>query len=318
MSILHVNQIAKKLKELFGSIVPSDDIAEHDAERAQKIQTRCLAAFAIYSQAGCSEAEAASAVVDGPDDNGLDAIYFSHASKTLYLAQSKWMQDGVGEPSSADIGKFCDGVNDLINTEWERFNHRIQAKRSEVEAALDAFDVKVQLIVVYSGSANLAKHGMGRINDLLSALNDASELVTFAQLNQAEIYRILSSGLAGAPIELDFGLANWGRIDDPIESYYGTITGEEVADWWKKNGERLFERNLRGVLGKTEVNLEVSNTIDNRPADFWFFNNGITVVASKVTKTLAGGSNRELGTFKAENAREPLNKSLAGTPAGAD
>jgi len=261
-----------------------------------------LAAFGIYSQSSCTEAEAGASVVDGGDDNGIDAIHFSPLSKTLYVVQSKWMKDGPGEPSVGDIGKFCDGVRDLINAEWDRFNAKAQAKRTEVETALESFDAKVCLVLVYTGTSHLAKHGMVRINDLLSSLNDTSEVVSFVPLNQAAVYRVLSSGVSGKSIDLDFGLANWGKVEEPLEAYYGTITGEEVALWWQKNGDNLFERNLRGVLGKTEVNQEVSATIENRPDDFWLFNNGVTVVASRVTKSLAGGSNRELGTFKAEHA----------------
>ena len=96
MSNLHLMQIARKLHELFESSIPQDDIAAHDPEREQKLLTRCLAAFGIYSQSGCEAAHAAASVTDGGDDNGVDAVYFSLPNKTLYIVQSKWIKDGNG------------------------------------------------------------------------------------------------------------------------------------------------------------------------------------------------------------------------------
>lgn len=302
MSKLHVNQIAERVSDLFSKSVPQDDLNVDDKQREVKVLTRCLAAFSIYSQSNCSIEEAANSVVDGADDNGLDAIYYNATTKILYIAQAKWIQDGVGEPDSGEIAKFCKGIRDLVNSEWENFNKRVTDKRDEVDLAIQDYELSIRLILAYTGSSDLATHGQKLIDELLNTINDTSEIVKFDYLNQLKLHQVLSTGSTGAPITLEFGLSSWGKVDDPLESYYGTISGEEVAAWWKSHGDRLFAGNLRGVLGKTEVNQEVASTIANRADDFWFFNNGVTVVASSIAKNLAGGSNRDIGSFKAENA----------------
>ena len=55
------------------------------------------------------------------------------------------------------------------------------------------------------------------------------------------------------------------------------------------------------MLGNTEVNKEIENTIQNQPDKFWYFNNGITLIANDVTKNLIGGSSRDSGYFNATN-----------------
>jgi len=212
------------------------------------------------------------------------------------------MGDGSGEPASADISKFCRGVEDLLNFEWDRFNSAVQDKRADIEAVIRAFDARVELVLIYTGSSELAQHGRRILDDLLAKLNDSSELVSLTILNQAGVYSSLAAGAAGNPVHLEFGLANWGRADEPLAAYYGTITGAELAQWWNTNGDRLFEHNLRSVLGKTDVNQEIYTTALSRPKDFWYFNNGVTVVAGNVTKTLVGGASRDFGTFRADNA----------------
>jgi superfamily II DNA or RNA helicase len=109
---------------------------------------------------------------------------------------------------------------------------------------------------------------------------------------------MIATGTDIKPLEVVF----WGKVESPHVAFYGMVTGTEVATWWKQFGERLFAKNLRGVLGPTEVNKQVSETIESRPDDFWYFNNGITVTAKVVEKTPAGGGNREFGTFRASSA----------------
>jgi AIPR protein len=42
-------------------------------------------------------------------------------------------------------------------------------------------------------------------------------------------------------------------------------------------------------------------TLQDVPDNFWYFNNGITIIASKITKTMAGGGGTDFGTFHCEN-----------------
>lgn len=148
----------------------------------------------------------------------------------------------------------------------------------------------------------MAGHATRQLDDLLAELNDATEIAAFQNMGQERIYSMMAEGAAGGSINLEFGLSSWGKIETPHVAFYGMVTGTEVAAWWKEYGERLFAKNLRGVLGSTEVNKQVAETVEARPDDFWYFNNGITVTAKGVEKTLAGGGNRDLGTFRASGA----------------
>lgn len=302
MSVLHVNQIATRIRTQFEPSVSKVGINLTNPSADKQLLTRCLAAYGVQYKTACSDTDAGTAVVDGANDNGIDAVYVNQNANVIVLVQSKWMADGVGEPSSADISKFTRGVEDLLNFEWDRFNAAIQSKRVEIEAVINAFDARVELVLIYTGSSELAIHGRTIIDGLLSKLNDSSELVSLSILNQSGVYSSLATGVAGDPVTLEFGLANWGRVDEPLLAYYGTIAGPELAAWWSASGDRLFEQNLRGILGKTDVNQEIAGTTMNRPRDFWYFNNGVTVVANRVTKTLVGGASRDFGTFRAESA----------------
>lgn len=176
MSVIHIVQIQKKVKYLFESKIDKSDIKGNDSERDIKITTRCLAAYAIYISTNCSVEDAASSVVDGSDDNGIDAIYYSQLSHQMILVQSKFSKDGNGEPSSGDVAKYINGIRDLINLRFGRFNKKVKEKECLIEQALSSYETHYTIILIDTFmSANLAIHSKRLIDDLLN-LNSATLL----------------------------------------------------------------------------------------------------------------------------------------------
>lgn len=306
MSIIHVNQIASKIKFLFESRLDKSDLNDNDAEYETKILTRCLAAYAVYCIGNSTEVEAANAVIDGGDDNGIDAIHYSPSNKRMILVQSKWSKKGVGEPESGDIRKFKDGVFDLLNLDFSRFNEKTLRMKSLIETALTEFDTKFDIVLIHTGNQLLSVHGQRVMDDLVNELNDAGDgfnddVVTFHQLNQTRIHSSLANGIDGEPIDLEIGLSQWGKIEEPYSAFFGMISGGEIANWYKEKGKRLFSKNIRQMLGTTDVNEEIRNTIEQSPERFWYFNNGITLIADTIKKSMVGGNSRDIGSFKATN-----------------
>lgn len=308
MSILHVTQISKKITELFENHLDLGDVGVNDAQRKVKVLTRCLAAYAVHFSTGCSESEAAQSVVDGGDDNGIDAIHYSPSLKQMTIVQSKFKKSGTGEPESSEIGKFCQGIKDLFNLNFDRFNSKIILKQPQIEQALGEFDTRYELVLIDTGNQGLAIHSQRLIDDLLAEMNDAGEdtqdqLVNFIRLNQSKIHSSLAASAGAVPIDLEIGLSQWGKTTEPHVAFFGMVSAEEISAWWETYGRKLFEKNIRQVLGVTEVNEEMKDTLSNSPESFWYFNNGITIVCDRVEKSMIGGSSRDTGAFKLYGAQ---------------
>jgi hypothetical protein len=307
MSVIHINQISSKIQDLFKSYLDLSDIGSNDNQKDEKIITRCLAAYAVYNSFEISAQQAAQSVVDGGDDNGIDAIFYSPTNKKMVIAQSKWSKDGSGEPDSAGVAKFCTGVRDLFNLKFDRFNEKIKRRQNEIELALGEYDTKYELIFIDTcTSLNLAIHSTRHIEDLLHEMNNigdsnAENLVSFHRLNQSKIHSSLAQSAGNAAIDIELGLTNWGTVNEPFKAYYGMVSGNEIVQWWKNYNIRLFEKNIRQVLGSTDVNEEIEKTLQTRPELFWYFNNGITIIAENISKSLVGGGTRDLGSFKLTN-----------------
>ncbi|MEO1559492.1 MAG: AIPR family protein, partial [Cyanobacteria bacterium J06632_19] len=88
-------------------------------------------------------------------------------------------------------------------------------------------------------------------------------------------------------------------VDEPYQAFYGQINAFEVGEWWLENKNKLFAKNIRDFLGGSEVNSEITKTIENEPELFWYFNNGITVLCKDITK-IGIKKDRKQGDFTAK------------------
>ena len=173
--------------------------------------TRGLAAYAVNYLSGVEPKEAAGAVTDASDDNGIDAVYLHEQNKRFYIVQSKWIKDGTGEPENGEIKKFVAGVRDLFNLKLDRFNAKINAKQAMIIQALNDPGTRYEVVVAHTGVSKLATPSQRDLDDLAQEMNDISEVLFTTVLNQGELHASLSAGIAGEPINLQIGLKSWGK-----------------------------------------------------------------------------------------------------------
>lgn len=305
MSALKVRQTESKLLEMFEEHLDLQDIGERDTERRTKILTRCLAAFAVYMQTGCSEKEAAKAVWDGSDDNGLDAVFYDVADKRVIVVQSKWIKAGSGEPDADDIATFANGVKDLVEENADHFADRLQKRFVEISQALNVPGATITIVLISTGSSSIAVHGTRNLDRILDELNGNGSddpMATKVVLGLGEVFAKLASANTGDRIVLEGNLFEWSHIPTPYNAYVGSIDGLQLKEWWGLHGKRLVAKNIRHSLGSTDVNEQIRATAVENPAHFWYFNNGITLIADKVAKAPKSAASRTAGIFQFQGA----------------
>ncbi|MEM9402374.1 MAG: AIPR family protein [Pseudomonadota bacterium] len=295
MSVIHVRHIQNHLEQHFLSSVDLEDVGGREKAQDHHALSRALAAYAIQLLSQASIQDSCHSITDGTDDNGIDAIYIDPTSLRIYVVQSKWIQSGSGEPSVADVKKFRDGVADLINLGFQKFGQKVQAKRSEILQALNDPSIKMSVVLAYTGVQTLADPAMQCLEEFVADLNDANEIVELHILHQSKLHRGLTVNIHGEPIKLEVNMASWGKRQHPHPAWYGQVAASDIADWWHDHRERLFTRNLRGLLADNEINTDIRNTLLTTPDYFWYFNNGITLVAGSISRPLAkAGSNESV------------------------
>lgn len=302
MSSIHVQHIKSHLEKEFKNKIDLSDVKADSKEIQNFFLTRSLAAYSLLYHAQASLSIACDSITDGSNDNGLDAVYYDGSVKTLYLVQSKWIHKGTGEPDNGEVKKFISGVRDLFNFKFDRFNDKLRGKEVIIRNAICDPKTKYQIILTYTGINDLAEPSRRDFEDLLAEFNDASEIVYFSVFNQSRIHSsLLKSADSGEPIDLTIQLKSWGKITEPTTGYYGQVNGVEIFGWWDKYRNRLFQKNIRGVLGDTNVNLEIANSLEIQPEEFWFLNNGITLICNTAIKNMVGGASTDVGQFTCSN-----------------
>lgn len=297
MGVVQLNQIKTHVQRVFQPLIDVSDVRAGEEEVVGL--TRGLAAWVIAQLTQSAAGEAASAVTDGFNDNGIDAIAVDTANSVVYLVQTKWNQSGKGSPALGDVHKFIQGFRDIINAEFGRFNEKVGAKAQELEAALSDPNVKFVLVIAHTGQEALSDPAQAAIQGLLDEINDPIDTATFEMLSQAKLHGFLSRGIHGAIPDLNVTLYDWGSTQEPYAAYYGQVEAGAVAQWFADHGTRLFHKNIRQFLGHdSEVNASIIDTLRNKPEHFWYLNNGVTVLCERVAKSALGGANKKIGRFE--------------------
>jgi hypothetical protein len=299
MSKVQVNQIRVMLQKLFtGQIQLSDLATRPQREQDDAFLSRSLAAYALVVSSDVPPDVAASHVVDGFDDNGIDAIHYDAAQRRLVLVQSKWMHDGNGSPQVGDVLKFVRGVNDLLKADFAAFNSRFALVRDEAWSFLQNEHARLVFILAYTGRQGLSRDAKREMQRLLKDVNDTSDVATFQAYSQRELHASIADRIEGTVINLpDLVMYEWGIVREPHRAFYGQVTASDVAAWYLRHGEKLFAKNIRKVITNSDVNEAIKDSLLREPSRFWYLNNGITVVCNTMDKKPVGGSERSSGSF---------------------
>lgn len=297
MAEIQHSQIKAKLLEIVAPLVDQTDIAaKSDADKEIHTLSRATAAAAIKIVAEVEYDAACAAIVDGGKDNGIDAIYYDSQSKTLFLVQSKWSNSHASSIASGEVLKFLQGIQDLVSLKKMRFNDKVQKRWSVIEDALNRL-TSVRLLIAYPGSGKIDDDIQGKINEFVKSQNDTSELFFFSSVTQRELFQHFVHEAAPPQIDLSIRLTHYGLVESPLKAVYGQVSAADVAGWYKNYGNNLFAGNIRNFLGSSEVNAAISSTLTTDAEHFWFYNNGITIIAESLKRQAIGGNDRSVGIF---------------------
>lgn len=296
MAIIHVRRISSVLKEIYQGKIDLSDIKDENS-KDDAFLTRSQAAYIISHLADIDHELSAKSIVDGFQDNGIDAIFFNRSTNTFYLVQSKWVSNGVKSPDLGSIHKFLNGIKDILHAKFEKFNDKVLGKKNEMLEALDSIYVRFVIVIVYTGTQPLSKHASDLLDEFVVNQNQSGEFMYLKVYDQQSLVKAITGGLLGDPINLEVILHNWGEIKDPYQAVYGYVNAADIAQWYHEYDSRLLAKNLRTYKGETDVNSAIKKTIVSDPENFWYFNNGITVLCNSISKTARGGTDRSVGIY---------------------
>jgi len=221
-----------------------------------------------------SEKEGVECVVDGDEDNGIDAIYLS--KDTVYLVQAKYKR---GEPDrDEDISPFLQGVRELLEGEYKNFkNPLFLAIKDEVEEAIADPDIKTCLIFTHMGRA-IENHALTAMQDF--CLDTGSE---HRDINGQLIHAALLSDESPKGVKRSFILEHHRYTETAPRVAFGLITVQQLAELFHEYGTLIFDQNIRSFLGRNTLSREIEASLRSNPSLFAHYNNGITMICKRLS-----------------------------------
>lgn len=187
-------------------------------------------------------------------------LIFKRASSFLEKALDSKFRNSLEESSAAF------GLADMIASRWQNIS-------------------KVRLLLL--SNRQLSTKIDGRDTTEFDGKN-----ITYSVWDIDRLHRFIVSGHGREEILIDLENDYGGAIplleahqpEADYQAYLAVIPGNQLATIYDKWGARLLEQNVRVFLqARGGVNKGIRNTIDNDPAMFFAYNNGLTATAEEVT-----------------------------------
>lgn len=253
-----------------------------------------------------SEHEAFQSLTGRTGDKGIDAILVDHRAKQVHLVQGKFHLS-LGEYSEkkndvlalADLGLLPWEPKEVLTAFYAKVDPLVRQKCEELIHHVRRNHYELRLYYVTTGrcSKTISDEAIARVRQAEGSV----ELSIHDSASIALIFKDYLEGVAPAVPTLSLRIASEGSIQTEgaihrfdsakqIESWVFSMSSKDVGEMYSKAGVRLFARNVRGYLGQSnEINEAMADTIKKEPHNFWYYNNGVTIVCDAAKREIQGG-----------------------------
>ncbi len=281
---LQIQHVRRALLQNYPGLIFDQDLQGYDdVGREQRFLSRALAAEAVRIVTGCDYAAAGAAVIDGDRDQGIDAIAVGESLRDIWLVQAKWSDVGKAKLQKPEALAFVDGVRLISNRDFTPFNDRILRLTALLDSALGDPALRIHLVVAVMGPNVLSEASSDVLKRLAEDANANGPQLYQNILGAADFHSRLREDVAPSPVSISVWMNNWIRRDGPYDAWQGTVPVKNVSEWYGKHEDRLFEQNVRNSLGRTRINTGIKETLRTEPENFWYYNNGITIVCGEIS-----------------------------------
>lgn len=286
-------RIGNALRERFQDYIHKRECAPDSQDYNIKMASRAIGAFAVCQLGNADDVSAGKSVCDSSEDGGIDAIFVNHSEKCVVVVQAKYNQSGKATWTIDDFLRFKNACEYLQQNQLARFDPILQALNSDIETALNSIDYTFKFVMAHTGKRGAAAPILKDMQSWQDELNVAAIVPDGTPANELpfQVHLVSAEDLVewmriqhSSTVDLkDVELEQYGKVNEPLQAFYGVISGDQINEWWLEHSSTLFTKNIRNLLGKTEVNESIRDTALNNPQHFWFYNNGITVLVRGVT-----------------------------------
>jgi hypothetical protein len=240
--------------------------------------------------------EAKKSLTGVTGDKGVDAVFIDDRQKQISLIQSKFHQsEGFREKRNdvlalADLTNIIWGDSNTLEAYFNKVDPLVRDKFEKILPLIRKRNYELKLYYITTGTCSDTI--VNESEDRIRAAPGNTEIKIIDLDFLLTIYKDYIEDVAPHVPVLKLRIVSEGAIKhegiirrfDPtkgIETWVFSMSGKDVGEMYSIVGDRLFARNIRGYKGATDINSSIALTIKKEPHNFWYYNNGVTIVCDK-------------------------------------
>lgn len=240
-------------------------------------------------------------ITDGNDEEGIDIIHLDESENKIILSIFNCKSSVSDNFSSTDLTKLQTGLSYIFEkniTDIQKLNNS-----KFVDKIITIRDNRDKIIsvniyyCVYNGSnisvnVNRKKEEIKNTYSKIveSYFNQGNANFNFNFVDCKKLVgqkRKNEEPLRGVKIIVPSFDKNFTPVIETqagFKGYVASVKASDIAVLVKKHQDALFDKNVRGWLKYNKKNIDIYNSATGDDSElFWFMNNGITIIADKVS-----------------------------------
>ena len=285
--MLSKNIIDKQVNKLASEFFSEQYSGNQDNKN--KALSKAYTQLTIKNMLDLDEDEAYECVVDGKNDFAIDGIYFSEPQNEffdIYIYQIKYSSNLEKDPGikENDIIKMIESIKKFFSLQTYDVNDKLHQKLVDINAIVEEFNIPNFHIYFCNNGQSWSSNTQKIIDDFLNESIENKKRFNFNYINHETIFSLFEKS---KPV--DSFLNFTGRIVDEAinfkRSFVGKVSVSNIHSLMQEHGNKLLKQNVRDFLGFSKsVNQAIKSTLldESKKDDFFFLNNGITMVCEKI------------------------------------
>jgi hypothetical protein len=232
------------------------------------------------------EDECDSRISDGFNDEGIDGIFINEEEQIIYVVSATTVAKFDKTKSNLperDVKNLCAGFELITYGDYKgNVNPILENLASEYHQLLNTGEYKVKLMFFYLTKPPVS---LKYVEELIKRHPEVQvEFVDFDKMKAIYENYLIYREPPPEKVTIEV-IGPILKITTTPRALVFTISGKTLANLFFTYRTRLFQRNVRYFLmaRAKSINFQIQQTAsdDVRSKEFWYYNNGVTVVCDK-------------------------------------
>lgn len=221
-------------------------------------------------------------LIDGYNDNGIDAYLINEENSTLTLFQFKFPENINKDISQDEILKFIEGCRIVIEGETNKpCSDEFKVMLSAIHDA-KVFDFRLEIV---SFSNGLSVHAKECLTDYKKEFEERTgstmEVVDISKKDISNLFE-KAQHKANLKINIPYSIGSPSyNVGNEVESFLCVINAKDFVNAIGDNIILINDENIRLYEGDTRINQGIKETASSNESElFYYYNNGITLICN--------------------------------------